>query len=100
MKIDGLSLGNATAGWGMETPRLKAGSGKLEDAARQFESLLMAELLRVSRGEDSGWLGTGDEHSMSSAMDMAQEYFAQAMTAQGGIGIVQYVKEHLVTTGE
>jgi Rod binding domain-containing protein len=94
MRIDTSILGNIPAGLGIERP------GKLEDAARQFESLLMAELLRVSRGEDGGWLGTGDDHSMSSAMDMAQEYFAQAMTAQGGIGIVQFVKEHLVKAGE
>ena len=90
MDIDVLKSSSVGAGLELETS-----PGKLEDAARQFESLLMAELLRVSRGENSGWLGTGDDASMSSAMDMAQEYFAQAMTAQGGIGIVQYVKEHL-----
>jgi Rod binding domain-containing protein len=90
MEIDALTMSGAAAGVELETA-----PSKLEDAARQFESLLMAELLRVSRGEGSGWLGTGDDASMSSAMDLAQEYFAQAMTAQGGIGIVQYVKEHL-----
>jgi Rod binding domain-containing protein len=90
MEIDALTMSGAAAGVELETA-----PSKLEDAARQFESLLMAELLRVSRGEGSGRLGTGDDTSMSSAMDLAQEYFAQAMTAQGGIGIVQYVKEHL-----
>jgi Rod binding domain-containing protein len=75
-----------------------AGEKKLADAARQFEALLLAEMLRVSRGGGSGWLGAGEgEDSMSCAMEMAQEYLAQALADQGGIGLVPYVKEHLAS---
>lgn len=97
MEIGTLSLSNPAAGLALESSSRPAGANKIEDAARQFESLLMAQLLRISHGEDSGWLGTGEDTTMSSAMDLAQEYLAQGMTTQGGLGLTQYVKEHLAT---
>jgi len=69
---------------------------KLERAAGQFESLLVAQLLHISRGEGSGWLGTGDDATMSSAMDIAEEYLAQGITANGGLGLAKYAREKLL----
>jgi Rod binding domain-containing protein len=99
MDIGALSLGNSTAVAGPEALGQNTRGDKIEEAARQFESLLMGELLRASRGHDDGWLGTGEDGTASSAMGMAEEYLAQGMTAQGGLGITQYVREHLTKTG-
>jgi Rod binding domain-containing protein len=64
------------------------------EAARQFESLLIAQLLKTARGDD-GWLGTGEDSTASSAMEMAQEQFASAMAAQGGLGLARLIADGL-----
>ena len=61
---------------------------KVEDAARQFEALLVGQLIRSARQAGSeGWLGTGEDQTASSAMELAEEQFAQALTARGGLGL-------------
>lgn len=64
------------------------------EAAKQFESLLIAQLLRSARGSE-GWLGTGEDSTAASAMEMAEEQFASAMAAQGGIGLAKMIAEGL-----
>jgi len=68
------------------------GAGKVEDAARQFEALLIAEMLKSAHEDGSGeWLGTGDDQSGSSLSEMAEEQFAQALAAGGGMGLAKMV---------
>ena len=68
---------------------------KVKDAARQFEALLIGQMLKSMRdSEGGGWMGTGDDESASAAMEYGQEMFAQAMAANGGLGIA-----HLVMNG-
>ena len=74
---------------------------RVEEAARQFESLLIAQLLRTAReAGGAGWMGTGDDPTASSAMEMAEEQFAKALTAAGGIGLSRMVVEGLQTRSE
>jgi Rod binding domain-containing protein len=68
---------------------------KIREAAQQFESLLVAYLLRTMRPEGGGWLGTGDDPTASSAMELAEEQFAQALAAQGGLGLAKLVADGL-----
>lgn len=63
---------------------------KIRDAATQFESLLIGQILK-SAHEDEGWLGTGDDQTAGAAMSMADEYFAKAMAARGGLGLAKTV---------
>jgi len=63
---------------------------KIRDAATQFESLLIGQILK-SAHEDEGWLGTGDDQTAGAAMGMADEYFAKAMAARGGLGLAKAV---------
>jgi Rod binding domain-containing protein len=63
---------------------------KILDAATQFESLLIGQILK-SAHEDEGWLGTGDDRTAGAAMGMADEYFAKAMAARGGLGLAKTV---------
>ena len=62
--------------------------GKIEDAAQQFESLLIAQMLRSGRDSAPGNLGDDESDSESSAMlDFANQQFAQTLAKQGGLGL-------------
>ena len=64
---------------------------KILNAAKQFESLLVAQLMKSMQDNEGGWLGTGDDESSSAAMEYGQEAFAQAMSASGGLGLAKMV---------
>jgi Rod binding domain-containing protein len=57
----------------------------LKGAALQFESLLLAQILKTAREEK------GEDSASSTARDMADEHFASALAAQGGVGIARMV---------
>jgi flagellar protein FlgJ len=69
--------------------------GKIKDAARQFEALLIGQMLKSMRDSEGGWLGTGDDEASSSAMEYAQEMFAQSLSANGGLGMASLVMKGL-----
>lgn len=74
---------------------------RVADAARQFEALLLTQLLRAARGQTSeGWLGSGEDHAASSAMEFAEECFAQALAAQGGLGLAAMIAAELSRTSQ
>ena len=65
---------------------------KIADAARQFEALLIGQLLKTSRGSSgNGWMGTGDDQAGSQAIDLAEEQMAEALAQQGGLGLASLV---------
>jgi len=85
-------------------PSASASSGNapskmgIGEASRQFEAMLITELLRSAHGEDSGWLGSGGDGSFSNMTGMAEEYLAQALSARGGLGLAEMVEKGLRTT--
>jgi Rod binding domain-containing protein len=70
---------------------------QIASAAQQFEGLLIHQLLKSSASDDSkGWLGTGEEDQAGlQAMEIAQEQFAGALAARGGLGLAQMVMSQL-----
>jgi len=68
---------------------------KAANAAGQFESLLIAQMLKSMRESESGWLGTGEDSASDSAMAMAEEHFASAISAAGGLGLAKLVDSGL-----
>ena len=69
-----------------------AHSTKARDAARQFEALLIGQMLKSAQGADgAGWLGTGEDQAGMQAMEIAQEFFAQALADGGGLGLAKPV---------
>jgi len=61
-------------------------------AAEQFESLLMAQLLKGAHdGGSGGWLDSGDDQAGSSMSELAEEHLAQAMAARGGLGLTSLI---------
>jgi len=64
---------------------------RIQNAAQQFEALLIGQMLKGMRESEGGWMGTGDDQSMASAMEYAQEMFAQSLAANGGLGLAALV---------
>jgi Rod binding domain-containing protein len=71
---------------------------KIKQAAGQFEALLIGQLLKSMHDSEGGWLGTGEDQSASSAMEYAQESFAQSLAAKGGLGIATMVTQGLTAS--
>jgi Rod binding domain-containing protein len=75
--------------------------GKNEDlatAAQQFEALMIHQMLDSSHDPDQGWFGTGDsdeDQANNQAMEIAQQQFASALAAHGGLGLAKLVVSHL-----
>lgn len=78
-----------------------AGSGEIrprdaKEAATQFESLLIAQMLKSMRESGgTGWLGTGDDESGACMIELAEEHLASVLSAQGGLGLASLVVQGL-----
>jgi Rod binding domain-containing protein len=78
---------------------------KVEDAARQFESLLIHQMMRSAWESSSGGLGDdglGDDSgdSEGSVMrDLACQQFAQLLARHGGIGMTRLIVQGLGASG-
>ncbi len=74
------SVAPATIGAATPTPT------KVEGAAKQFEALMIAQMLRTAR-ED-----TEDGDSSSSTMlDLADQQFSQVLANNGGLGLAKLI---------
>jgi Rod binding domain-containing protein len=78
------------------TPTPKDDPAKVKDAARQFESLLISQMMKSMRDSEGGWMGTDEDDASSSAMEYAQEMFAQSLSAGGGLGLANLVAKGLI----
>jgi flagellar protein FlgJ len=75
--------------------------GKVHEAAQQFESLLIGQMLKSAReaGGGSGWLGAGDDdQSGAIGVEMAEQQFANMLAANGGLGLARMVADGLKTS--
>jgi len=59
----------------------------LQEAARQFEALMIGELLKAARSDENGWLGSGEDNGDATSAGLAEEQFAQALAQNGGLGL-------------
>ena len=88
------SLGSATD---VDTVSKKPDKEKLEKAARQFEALILTKMLQSARENTAGGLmGDGGDQASSTMAGMAEEHFAQALAAQGGLGLARMVTKGLI----
>ena len=72
------TMGEPTAGRPPQT---------VQAAAKQFEALMIAQLLKEARGDEGGWLGGGEDTGSATAAGLAEEQFAQALAQNGGLGL-------------
>ena len=72
---------------------------KIADSAKQFEALMIGQLLKSAReSSGGGWLGNEDDQedqTGSMVMELAEQGFSQAMAARGGLGIAKMVTANL-----
>jgi Rod binding domain-containing protein len=69
---------------------------KVEETSKQFEALIMGQVLKAAReASDGGWLGTGEDQTGELALEMAEQGFAQALAARGTLGIAKLVTSKL-----
>jgi len=66
---------------------------KTATAAKDFEALLIGEMLKSVREEsDEGWLGGGSDSGSETAFGMAENQFAKAIAGSGGLGLAKTIQ--------
>jgi Rod binding domain-containing protein len=72
---------------------------KISGAAKQFEALMIGQMLKSAReASGGGWLGDEeqqDDQTGSMVMELAEQGLSQALTAHGGLGIAKVVTANL-----
>ena len=69
---------------------------KIREAASQFESLLIGQVLKSMHEDgEEGWLGTGEDQTAASPMSLADEYLAQSISKHGGLGLAKMIARQL-----
>ena len=95
---------NLSATWGSRADvgvRPTANKETLEKAASQFEALVLGQLLKSARESSPGGLmGDGGDQASSTMSGMADEHFAQALAAKGGLGLASMVSKGLIAAGK
>lgn len=88
----GLSTGVSAAMDALSTQ--PSSDNKTVKAAKDFESLLLGQILK-SVHEENGWLDSDDDEADSAAISLGEEQLARMMSASGGIGISKMIEKGL-----
>ena len=69
---------------------------KIHEAAQQFESLLIGELLKTAHeAGGSGWLGTDDDDAGQTGIGFGEEQFSRMIASSGGLGLAPLIESGL-----
>ena len=69
---------------------------KIAQCAKEFEGLLVAQMLRSSReAGGGGFTGDDDDEANSTLVELGEQQLAQALAAKGAFGIGKIVKFNL-----
>ncbi len=79
----------------LSTPGLDPALLKRTGAAKDFETLLLTQMLRSVREESGGWLASGDDQPDNPAAGLGEEELAKALASAGGLGIASLINEGL-----
>jgi len=72
-------------------PRKTDSPERIQDAAQQFEALLIGQILRSARESGGGWLSLGDDPAGDTATDFAEQQLATTLAQQGGLGLAKII---------
>lgn len=64
---------------------------KRAGAAKDFEALLVSQMLRSVREDGSGWLGTGEDQASEAAFGLGEEQLAKTLSSHGGFGLSKVI---------
>jgi Rod binding domain-containing protein len=75
------------------TPKSQDTPERIEKAARDFEALLIGQMLKMTRESEGGMTGDADEQDETNAtmIELGEQQLAQALAASGGLGIAKIV---------
>ena len=79
-------------------PAQKDTPAKIQQAAKDFEALLLAQMLKSER-EASGD-GGDDSDANSTLVELGEQQFAQALASGGGFGIAKIVETGLTKNAD
>ncbi|MEP6716178.1 MAG: hypothetical protein ABJC09_11430 [Terriglobia bacterium] len=79
----------------LAAPQTDAVQMKRKGAAKDFEALLVTQMLRSVREEGSGWLGTGEDKTAEAAFGLAEEQLSKALTSGKGFGLAKLIETGL-----
>jgi len=65
------------------------------EAAKQFEALMIGQMLRTAHESSSGSLDGGNAASSDTMYDVAAQQFAQVLAANGGLGLAKMILKGL-----
>ena len=83
MQIDGVFPPAVDTTRSAEPPR---DPQKVREAAQQFESLLISQMLKSMRESGNSWLGTDGDSASESAVGMAEEELAKPSVPRADLG--------------
>jgi len=78
-----------------DQPHRSDSPAKIQDAAQQFEALLLGQILRSERESGNGWLSSGNSSSGDSITEFAEQHLAMALAQQGGLGLASLIAQGL-----
>jgi Rod binding domain-containing protein len=84
-------------------PVKKDTPAKIQQAARDFEALLLAQMLKTAREASGGGLtgdGGDDDNPNSTMIELGEQQFAQALASGGGLGIAKIVETGLAKNAD
>ena len=71
---------------------------RVKHAAQQFEALMISEMMKsIREAEDEGPMAEEKDQAGSSAMQLAEEQFAQALASRGGLGLASMLTKAFPT---
>jgi Rod binding domain-containing protein len=88
-------LANARLGTIPSSARSKDTPARICEAGRQFESLLIGQILHSARESGAGWFGSPEDSASDCATDFAEQQFASVLAQAGGLGIASMVQRGL-----
>ena len=71
---------------------------KAVGAAKDFEALLLSQMLHSMREGGANWLGSGEDSESDTAIGMGEEQLGKALAAGGGLGLAKAVSKSLAAT--
>ncbi len=89
-----LSIGTSAAMDALAIPSQPPGTSKVAGAAKDFEALLLTQILK-SVHEEGGWLGTNEDDAGDAAIGLGEEQLARVMANSGGLGLSKLIESGL-----
>jgi Rod binding domain-containing protein len=103
MSMQSMLTANVNATALPTAPAQKDTPAKIQQAAKDFEALLLAQMLKSEREASGGGLtgdGGDDSDANSTLVELGEQQFAQALASGGGFGIAKIVETGLTKNAD